>query len=80
MSTAIDAGQVVLDRIADVAVARARLEAEEASLMLEFEDLRRVEAEANEDPRRRDLEIGFAADELGGGVASADPDGAVPVG
>ncbi|MCW2752295.1 MAG: hypothetical protein JWR83_3405 [Aeromicrobium sp.] len=65
MSTAVDAGQVVLDRIAEIAVARARLEAEEASLMLEFADLRRVEAERHEDRRRRDLEIGFAADELG---------------
>src|SRR3954447_9926765 len=65
MQTATARDEVILDRIAEVAVARARLEAEEASLMLEFADLRRVEAEANEDPRRQALEIGFAADELG---------------
>jgi hypothetical protein len=65
MSTGVDAGQVILDRIAVVAAARARLEAEEASLMLKFADLRRVEAERQQDPRLRDLEIGFAADELG---------------
>jgi hypothetical protein len=65
MSTGVDAGQVILDRIAEVAAARARLEAEEASLMLEFADLRRVEAERQQDPRLRGLEIGFATDELG---------------
>jgi hypothetical protein len=65
MQTATDRSQVILDKIAAVAVARARLEAEEASLMLEFADLRRVEAEHHDDPRRCDLEIGFAADELG---------------
>jgi hypothetical protein len=65
MQSAPDRSQVILDRIAEIAVARARLEAEEASLMLEFAELRRAEAEANDDPRRRELEIGFAADELG---------------
>lgn len=65
MSTAVDAGQVILERITEISVARARLEAEEASLMLEFADIRRVEAEINDDERRRDLEISFAADELG---------------
>lgn len=65
MSTAIDTGQVVLDRIANLEVQRAQIEAETASLMLEFADLRRVEANRHDDPRVRDLEISFAADELG---------------
>lgn len=64
MSTAVDPGQAILDRIADVRVERARLEAEEAALMLEFEELRRNEAERHDDPRMRDLEASFAADEL----------------
>jgi hypothetical protein len=65
MSTAVDPGQVVLDRIAELEVVRARAEAETASLMLEFADRGRVEAERHEDPRRRAIEISFAADELG---------------
>ncbi|MDX6278168.1 MAG: hypothetical protein QOJ72_2296, partial [Nocardioidaceae bacterium] len=65
MSTGVDAGQVILDRIAELEVMRARAEAETAALMLEFADLRRAEAERQQDPRLRDLEIGFATDELG---------------
>ena len=65
MDTAIDRGEEILSRIAELEVERGRIEAETASLMLEFADLRRVQAEANTDPRRRDLEAGFAADELG---------------
>lgn len=45
-------------------VERARIEAETASLMLEFADLRRRQADRNGDPRRRALEASFAADEL----------------
>lgn len=65
MSTAIDTGQVILDRIAELEVQRAQIEAKTASLMLEFADLRRVEAERHDDLRVRDMEISFAADELG---------------
>jgi len=65
MSTAIDTGQEILDRIAAREVLRAKLEAQTAADMLEFADLRRVEAERHLDPRVRDLEISFAADELG---------------
>lgn len=43
----------------------AKLEAERASDMLEFADLRRTKAERHDDPRVRDLEASFAADELG---------------
>ncbi len=65
MSTAIDTGQVILDRIASREVLRAKLEAETAADMVEFADLRRVEAERHDNPRVRDMEISFAADELG---------------
>ncbi len=65
MSTATDTGQVILDRIAEREVVIAKLEAERAADMLEFADLRRVEAERHDDPRKRDLEASFAADELG---------------
>ncbi len=65
MSTALDTGQVILDRIADLEVRRAQMEAETAALMLEFSDLRRTEAQRHGDPRVRDLEASFAADELG---------------
>ena len=65
MSTVTDTGQVILDRIAELEVQRARIEANTAALMLEFADLRRVEAERHDDPRVRDLEASFAADELG---------------
>ncbi|MDR7087896.1 hypothetical protein J2X11_002735 [Aeromicrobium panaciterrae] len=65
MSTAIDAGQEILDRIAAREVVRAKLEAETAADMLQFVDVRRIEAERHEDPRVRDMEISFAADELG---------------
>ncbi len=65
MSTAIDTGQAILDRIAELEVQRAQIEVETAALMLEFADHRRVEAQRHEDTRVRDLEISFAADELG---------------
>lgn len=60
-----DPGQMILDRIAAREVERARLEAATAADMLEFADLRRRQADRHSDPRRRDLEAGFAADELG---------------
>ena len=65
MEAVLDRDQVIHSRIAELEVERGRIEAETASLMLEFADLRRVQAEAHDDPGRRDLEAGFAADELG---------------
>lgn len=65
MSTAIEPGQVILDRISELEVQRARIEAETASLMLQFANLRRVQAERHDDPRASELEASFAADELG---------------
>lgn len=65
METATDRGQEILSRIADLEIERARIEAETAALMLEFADLRRVQAQRHDDPRLRDLQAGFAADELG---------------
>ncbi|MCW2831716.1 MAG: hypothetical protein JWP31_2408 [Aeromicrobium sp.] len=65
METAPDPAQVVLDRIADLEVQRARIEAETAVLMLEHADGCRARAERHADPRKRDLEAGFAADQLG---------------
>ncbi len=65
MSTATDSGQVILDRIAELEVQRAQIEANTAALMLQFADLRRDEADRHDDPRKRDLEASFAADELG---------------
>ena len=64
METTTDPGQVILDRIAAREVERARLEAETAADMLAFADLRRRESERHTDPLVRELEAGFAADEL----------------
>lgn len=64
METTTDPGQVILDRIAAREVERARLEAETAADMLEFDDLRERESGRHADPKIRDLEAGFAADEL----------------
>lgn len=65
MSTAVDAKQVILDRIAARQVARAKMDAQDAVDMLEFQERCCAEAERHEDPRVRDLEVSFAADELG---------------
>ena len=64
METTPEAGQVILERIAAREAERARLEAQTAADMLEFADLRRRESERHTDPRLRDLEADFAADEL----------------
>ena len=61
----MDTGQEILDRIAQLEVQRAQIEAQTAALMLEFADLRRVEAQRHADPRVRDMEASFAADEIG---------------
>lgn len=45
-----DRGQMLLGKIASSEVERARIEAEIASEMLEFADLRRREAERHADP------------------------------
>jgi hypothetical protein len=65
MSTAVDVKQVILDRVAAREVVIAKLEAERAVDMLDFQDICRAEALQHEDPRKRALEAGFAADELG---------------
>lgn len=65
MKSVVDPGQVILDEITALEVEPARVEARIAARMLDFHDLRRRQAEANTDPRRRDLEESFAADELG---------------
>ncbi|MCW2829410.1 MAG: hypothetical protein JWP31_102 [Aeromicrobium sp.] len=64
MDEAADPGQVILARIADLEVQRARIEAETASLMLQFADGCRARAQRHSDARKRDLEAGFAADQL----------------
>ena len=64
METTTDHGQKLLDRIASLEIQRARIEAEIASEMVEFADLRRREAERHTDPMLRELEADFAADEL----------------
>src|SRR5215204_5592468 len=71
METASDPGQVILDRIAAREVERARLEAQITADMLEFEDLRRRQAQQHADETARRLAVSFAADELG--VALHEP-------
>ena len=50
MEAVLDRHKVILSRIAELEVERARIEAETSALMLEFQDLRRVQAEANDAP------------------------------
>ena len=64
MERTTDRGQQKLERIASLENQRARIEAEIASEMVEFADLRREEAERQQDPMLRELEADFAADEL----------------
>ncbi len=65
MGTAAGTERVILDRIVELEVQRAQIEAKTAALMLEFQDHRRVQAQRHEDQRVRDMEASFAADELG---------------
>lgn len=65
METALDPGQAILDRIAANEVERARIEAQISADMLEFADVRRTQAARHDNPRTRDIEASFAADELG---------------
>ena len=65
METVLDPAKAILERVASLEVERAKIEAEISSAMLAFQDVRRVQAELNTDPRRRDLEASYAADELG---------------
>lgn len=51
MDTVVDRGQEILSLIAELEIERGRIEAETASLMLEFAELRRVQAERHDDPR-----------------------------
>ncbi len=64
MERTADPGLEILERIAAREIERARLEAETAADMLAFADLRRRESERHADPMVRELEAGFAADEL----------------
>lgn len=64
METTTDRAQQSLDRIASLEIQRARIEAEIASEMVEFADLRRRESERHANPMLRELETDFAADEL----------------
>src|SRR5690349_6721702 len=65
MSTATDTGQVILDRIAARQVARAHLDAQDAVDMLAYQDHCRAQAQRHSDARVRDMEVSFAADEIG---------------
>ena len=65
MEAVLDPGQVILDRIAEREVERAKIEAAIAADMLEFDDLRRRQAESNPNEAAAKLEASFAADELG---------------
>src|SRR5690242_14352303 len=65
MEAVLDPGAVILDEIAALEAERARIEARIASKMLEFDDLRRRQAETNPNQTARRLEASFAADELG---------------
>lgn len=60
----IDRRQELLDEIASLDAVRAKAEAAMAERMLEFTDLRRREAERQENPTIREIEAGFATDEL----------------
>ncbi len=60
METVLDPGAVILDRIADLEVQRAQIEARIAAEMLEFDDLRRRESEWTDDLKLRRMEMGFA--------------------
>jgi hypothetical protein len=79
MGAALDSGKVILDEIAALEVERAKTEARITAKMLDFEDLRRQQAESNPNATAAELEASFAADELGR-AAPAHPHRAVPVG
>jgi hypothetical protein len=64
METVADPGQMVLERIAAREAERAALEAKIAKDMLEFQDIRRRQAESAANATLRDMEISYAADEL----------------
>lgn len=65
METALDPGKVILDEITTLEAERCRIEARIASKMLDFQDVRRTQAESNPNPTAAKLEASFAADELG---------------
>ena len=56
---------MILDEVTALEVERARIESKIASKMLDFQDLRRREADSEPDPTRRSLVASSAADELG---------------
>ncbi|WP_332663249.1 HNH endonuclease signature motif containing protein [Aeromicrobium sp.] len=65
MAAVLDPGKLILDEITALEVERARIEAKIASKMLDFQDLRRRQAESNPNQTAAKLETSFAADELG---------------
>lgn len=65
MQTAPDPGKVILEEVATLDAERACIEAKIAAKMLDFQDLCRVQAEANPNPTAAKLQASFAADELG---------------
>src|SRR4029453_14953652 len=65
MEAALDSGKVILDEIAALEVERAKTEARITAKMLDFEDLRRQQAESNPNETAAELEASFAADDLG---------------
>jgi len=64
MEAVLDPGRVILEEVAALEVERARIEARIAARMLDFDDLRRRQAEANPHPTAARLEASFSADEL----------------
>ena len=65
MAAVLDPGKAILDEVAALEAERCRIEAQIASRMLDFQDLRRTQAESNPNPTAAKLEASFAADELG---------------
>lgn len=64
MEAVLDPGTVMLEEITALEVERARIEARIAARMLDFDDLRRHQAEANPHPTAARLEASFSPDEL----------------
>ena len=64
MNSTTDPGQEILDRITAREVERARLEAEAAADMLQFQQLRKQQSQAARNAMIRDLEQSYAVDEL----------------
>jgi hypothetical protein len=64
MEEVLDTGDVLLAEIASLEVERAQIEANIAGKMMQVQDVRRREADADPDPRRGQLIAASAADDL----------------